>query len=162
MINILFCDLDDTLITTVSGKTFPEGIWDMKPKFEVWDAIKVLKPDQIVIVSNQGGVELGYVSCSSIISKLQYICECIEDYTEIVTYYDICTSNDKNNPKRKPNPGMLEGYLPKDFNPTDYLMIGDASGKEGQWSDSDKQTAINAGIPYLDVDDFVKQYTISK
>ena len=34
-------------------------------------------------------------------------------------------------------------------------MIGDASGKEGQFSDSDKKTAENFGIDYMDVDDFV-------
>lgn len=36
---VLFCDLDDTLIETLSGKTFPKGIWDMKIKFDVLDAI---------------------------------------------------------------------------------------------------------------------------
>lgn len=35
------------------------------------------------------------------------------------------------------------------------LMIGDASGKEGQFSDSDKKTAENFGIAYMDVNDFV-------
>lgn len=39
----------------------------------------------------------------------------------------------------------------------DCLMIGDASGKEGQFSDSDLQTAKNFGIDYLDVKDFVKE-----
>lgn len=34
-------------------------------------------------------------------------------------------------------------------------MIGDASGKEGQFSDSDKKTAGNFGCEYMDVDDFV-------
>lgn len=35
-------------------------------------------------------------------------------------------------------------------------MIGDASGKEGQFSDSDKRCAENFGVDYLDVNDFVK------
>lgn len=34
--------------------------------------------------------------------------------------------------------------------------VGDASGKEGQFSDIDKKTAENFGIDYLDVEDFVK------
>lgn len=37
-------------------------------------------------------------------------------------------------------------------------MIGDASGKEGQLSDSDKNTAENFGCEYMDVDDFVDKY----
>ena len=72
-----------------------------------------------------------------------------------------CETNDKSDPYRKPNVGMLERlleiYVGDDF---DYiksvsLMIGDASGKEGQFSDSDKKTAENFGIDYMDVDDFV-------
>ena len=37
-------------------------------------------------------------------------------------------------------------------------MIGDASGKEGQFFDSDKKTAENFGCEYMDVDDFVYKY----
>ena len=37
----------------------------------------------------------------------------------------------------------------------EMLMIGDASGKEGQFSDSDLKTAQNYNIDYLDVNDFV-------
>lgn len=52
---------------------------------------------------------------------------------------------------------LIEGFVGDDF---DYikqnsLMIGDASGKEGQFSDSDKKTAENFGIDYMDVEDFV-------
>lgn len=32
---VIFIDLDGTLIDTESGKTFPEGVWDMKLKMEV-------------------------------------------------------------------------------------------------------------------------------
>ena len=54
---------------------------------------------------------------------------------------------------------MLEMYFNNEFNnelKNELLMIGDASGKEGQFSDSDKKTAENFGIDYMDVDDFVK------
>ena len=37
---VLFCDLDGTLIDTVSGNTFPNGIWDMKFKFDVLESYK--------------------------------------------------------------------------------------------------------------------------
>lgn len=58
---VLFCDMDGTLIETASGETFPKGIWDMKFKFDVLDAIKNLNPEEIFIVTNQGGIEKGMV-----------------------------------------------------------------------------------------------------
>ena len=36
------------------------------------------------------------------------------------------------------------------------LMIGDASGKPGDFSDSDKKCAENFGIDYIDVRDFLE------
>ena len=39
------------------------------------------------------------------------------------------------------------------------LMIGDASGLPGQFSNSDKKCAENFGIEYLDVSEFVKTYS---
>ncbi len=47
---------------------------------------------------------------------------------------------------------FIDGY---DFDSRNALMIGDASGKKGQFSDSDIQCAKNAGIKYCDVDDFI-------
>ena len=75
-----------------------------------------------------------------------------------------CETNDKSDPYRKPNALMLEDlletYVGDDF---DYirqisLMIGDASGKEGQFSDSDKKTAENFYIDYVDVNDFIDDF----
>ena len=74
-----------------------------------------------------------------------------------------CLTNDKSNPYRKPNTGMLETLLEKyvgddlDHIKSKSLMIGDASGKEGQFSDSDKKTAENFDIDYMDVEDFVSK-----
>ena len=161
---VLFADLDGTLIDTVSGDTFPKGIWDMRIRFDVLDAIKKLNPDFVFIISNQGGIELGYVKNMSFFSKCNYVRHIIEDYcrNNIRSAFSYCESNDKNDSRRKPNTGMLEEFYHDyvegfDFNKKDALMIGDASGKEGQFSDSDKKTAENFGIDYLDVEDFVKE-----
>lgn len=167
---VLFCDLDGTLIETLSGKIFPKGIWDMKFKFDVLDAIKNLAPEYIFIVTNQGGIEKGFVNKRNFEFKMEYILRSIKEYgINSFIEYNYCPFNDKDNKYRKPNIGMLsslcERYIaskkpiPKIAN-IDCLMIGDASGLEGQFSDSDKKTAENFGIDYLDVNDFIKEYNV--
>ena len=158
---ILFADLDGTLIKTKSGETFPKGIWDMEFRFDVLDAIKKLRPDYILIVSNQGGIESGFVDSYDFQSKSEYIGRAIKEYCGCKCYCEYCETNNKQNYYRKPNTGMLNRLLQEvrtneGIIKEDCLMIGDASGKEGQFSDTDKKTAENFGIDYLDVDDFVK------
>ena len=158
---ILFADLDGTLIETLSGETFPNGIWDMKFKFNVLDAIKKMNPKIILIASNQGGIELGYITEEEFDAKMEYIRKSIEDYCEIKCRAIYCPTNDKADPYRKPNTKMLERlaemYVGDDFDTikSKSLMIGDASGKEGQFSDSDKKTDENWGIDYMDITDFI-------
>lgn len=159
--DIIFSDLDGTLIKTISGETFPKGIWDIKIRFEVLDKIKEIKPKYLLIVSNQGGIERGFVDSHNFNAKSEYLTRAIGEYCGCKCYSMYCEINDETNPYRKPNTGMLENllemYVGDDF---DYikqksLMIGDASGKEGQFSDSDKKTAENFGIDYMDVEDFI-------
>ena len=158
--NVIFSDLDGTLINTISGETFPKGIWDMKIRFEVLDKIKEIKPEYVLIASNQGGIEKGFVDLYNFKAKSEYITRVIREYCDCKCFSMCCIHNDKSNPYRKPNTGMLEDlsdYVYGDFDDIKSvsLMIGDASGKEGQFSDSDKKTAENFGIDYMDVDDFV-------
>ena len=158
---VIFCDLDGTLIETISGETFPKGIWDMRIKFDVLDAIKMLHPQYVFIVSNQGGVESGFVDEDNFCAKLGYVAGAIREYCDCECNFMCCLTNDKSNPYRKPNTKMLEDLLEKyvgddiDYIKPKCLMIGDASGKEGQFSDSDKKTAENFGIDYMDVEDFI-------
>ena len=160
--DVIFSDLDGTLINTISGETFPKGIWDMEIRFDVLNAIKKLQPDYILIVSNQGGIESGFVDADDFQVKLEYIGRAIREYCGCKCYCEYCETNDKKDPHRKPNIAMLnhltERYAGDDFEyiKSVSLMIGDASGKEGQFSDTDKTTAENFGIDYLDVDDFVE------
>ena len=159
---ILFCDLDGTLIETISGSTFPKGIWDMKLRFDVLDAICKLDPEYILIVSNQGGIESGFVDRHDFKSKSEYITRAIREYCECKCYGMYCETNAKSDIYRKPNTGMLENLIESyvgddiEYIKQKSLMIGDASGKEGQFSDSDKKTAENFGIDYMDVNDFIK------
>ena len=66
---VIFADLDGTLIDTISGEIFPKGIWDMRIKFDVLDKIKEIKPEYLLIVSNQGGIESGFVDAHNFRAK---------------------------------------------------------------------------------------------
>ena len=161
---VLFADLDDTLIYTISGNTFPSGIWDMKIKFDVLYKIKKMNPKCLLIVTNQGGIEKGFVNKRNFEIKMEYICRSIKEYTGVEVEYSYCEKNDPSFEYRKPNTGMLSslinkmiyrGFIDKDICKSDILMIGDASGFSWQFSDSDKKCAENFGIDYMDVYDFV-------
>ena len=158
---IIIADLDGTLIKTISGETFPKGVWDMQLRFDVLDKIKEMSPKYVLIVSNQGGIEKGFVNKDNFAAKAEYIGRAIEEYCGCECYCAYCPSNDKSNHDRKPNTGMIE-LLNRDYIGADFiylkatsLMIGDASGKPNQFSDSDKKTAENFGCDYMDVEDFI-------
>ena len=166
---ILFADLDGTLIQTASGKTFAEDCTDFRIRKDVLDKIKTMTGlEYLAIVTNQGGVPQ-FISQHDVEVKIKSIVEFIRSYFAqhpfspdddvLKISAEYCASTEKDHPCRKPNTGMLENF--KKYSGLDVidksvmLMIGDASGKEGQFSDSDKKCAENFGIDYLDVEDFL-------
>lgn len=124
---ILFLDLDGTLIETASGKTFTTDLWDMRFKMDVFEKLKkfYIENDVLIIhiVSNHGEVELGYTSYGGVNSKIQYVARCLEEYIEkgsnlereVCVSYMFCCKNDKNDPNRKPNMGMLKTTMEEDL-----------------------------------------------
>lgn len=116
----------------------------------------------IAIVTNQDGIPQ-YVSENDFYAKLIAIRTFVCQYTRVpMTAGGYCISPDADNENRKPNTGMLsrivrsyEETFSDKFTPDNALMIGDTSGKPGQWSDTDKKTAENFGIEYMDVEDFI-------
>jgi DNA 3'-phosphatase len=175
---ILFIDFDGTLVETASGQTFPKDVADVKVKHEVIEALKTLtaKTDLqfIAIVSNQGGVEQGHYTMEAVKCKVMSITRIVQaaindnlaklNKPGIAMPVCFCASTDKENPDRKPNIGMIERILADierrrpdvDTDNACQFMIGDASGKPGDFSDSDKKCAENAEIDYIDVRDFVE------
>lgn len=166
---VLFADLDGTLTQTITGEIFPQGIWDMQFRLEILRAIHYFGFECLVIVTNQGGIEKGYVDEKNFVKgKMEYVRRSLEEYLGIPVEYDYCPFNDEQNVFRKPNPGMLQAAYIRfiisrwhiDADKKDMLMIGDASGKVGQFSDTDKKTAENFGIDYMDVEDFYNAYFV--
>ena len=147
----LFIDLDGTIIETKSGRKFPVDSDDWKFKRHIWDALKYTLDvhkniGYIIIVSNQAGIEAGYVKEEDFKSKLQKIKKRIESkypYLFVLSYY----TTSKKSPMRKPNPGIAHACANKyQIDLASSVMIGDAGGEEGDFSDSDLQFAINSGI----------------
>ena len=119
---VIFCDLDGTLIETISGEAFPKGIWDMRIKLDVLDALKKLNPEYVLIVSNQGGIESGFVDTHDFNSKCEYITRAIREYCGCECYAMYCDTNNKSDPYRKPNTKMLETLL-EDYVGDDFDFI---------------------------------------
>lgn len=185
---ILLFDFDGTLIETASGNTFATDLTDMRIKMDVVNkALDLMQENGVkvfAIVSNQGGVGLGYVEASDIEAKIEYVLRCVHDMAVkrgirgVLYEKRLCYSNDEQNPMRKPNTGMIDDILMKckdtvmrgmNFSQLKgcSLMVGDASGLPGQFSDSDKVCAENAGIDYMDVIQFLGKdldlnYVLSK
>ena len=141
---ILLFDFDGTLIETASGNTFATDLTDMRIKMDV----------------------------VNIEAKIEYVLRSVHDLAVkrgirgVLYEKRLCYSNDEQNPMRKPNTGMIDDILMKckdtvmrgmNFSQLKgcSLMVGDASGLPGQFSDSDKVCAENAGIDYMDVITFV-------
>ena len=172
---ILFADLDGTLITTSSGKTFPEDCSDFRIRLDVLDRIRKMDGLRFLfIVTNQGGIPK-FVSRKDFEAKIFAINTFVQGYLntdsgfvmndgDIEVNFAFCDSMDKECPNRKPNTGMLEHFINSNLrfarpcyrDKANMLMIGDASGKPGQFSDSDKKCAENFGIDYMDIEDFIK------
>lgn len=147
---IIFADLDGTLIDTISGETFPKGIWDMKIKFEVLDKIKELQPLALMIVTNQSYIE------SDFELKMEYIHRSINRYTgiiSIVSYKKDYKSDNIDMVKDLWFNIQNKWYKHEGITCNDALMIGNASSEEKP--NSNKEHAKNFGIDYIDVDDFV-------
>lgn len=160
---VLFSDLDDTLIHTISGKTFPEDCSDFRIDLKVLDKIKEVLPnlEYLFIVSNQSGISKGYVDEDKFTAKYRSIMNFIFCYfnTSIIVDMHYCPNGDPKDVYRKPNTGMLSNlinlHMVHNATKEEMLMIGDASGNPGDWSDYDKKTAENFGIDYIDVKDFL-------
>lgn len=151
--NVLFCDLDGTLITTLTGKEFPQGCYDMKIRLDALEAILNYNPDFVVIVSNQGGIESGYVNENFFKDKISWVASNIAEFCKCSVAYDYCKSVNKDDYRRKPNPGMLIGHLTTITsvnNNANFLMIGDRQ--------EDLECAKNANISYNDIQDFINKY----
>lgn len=184
---ILLFDFDGTLVETRSGSLFAKDLTDMKIKQDVVNrALDLMEQNGVKyfgIISNQYDVGVGFVSDEDIDAKINYVLRCVHDLAVkrgirgvVYGHYE-CFSIDEHDPMMKPNPGMvykalgacrlmMDGITYEDITKM-TLMVGNASGMPGQFSDSDKVCAEKAGVDYMDVIQFVGKdldlnYVLSK
>lgn len=140
----LFLDLDHTIVKPRSGERFPrdKDDWEFLPKI-LHKINHYYNKDHIpIVVTNQGGIEAGYVDFNDFIDKADTVTRKIASYLDYhdgrIPYY-FCQYVDDSNYYRKPNPGMaIKAALDFELNLYASLMVGDM--------DSDKKFAKSAGI----------------
>jgi DNA 3'-phosphatase len=153
-VKVLFLDMDHNLIQPKDGKRFPDDPTDWE--FILPTKEKVLELHEqgykVVVVSNQGGIAFGEEAHEGL--KLKF--EAIKAAMGIPMVFFYCASRSKTDPMRKPNPGMAKKAAQLyDIDWENSIMVGDASGLPGRFSDSDKMFAVNAGIgTFYDTEEF--------
>lgn len=149
-------DMDGTIITTKSGKTFATDETDWK----LWDnripkKLKELHNEgkYIALISNQNGIQAKQTTPAAVQSKVDAIIAHINSIEPDIPIDFICAIDDDH--FRKPCTGMLEFLVlarcPHVMKNTS-IYVGDAAGREKEgarpkdFSDSDLKLALNAGI----------------
>lgn len=140
-VKALFIDLDHTIIETKSGNSFPKDKDDWKFKKgilgKMYDYYK--NGYVIYIVTNQGGIDDGYVTVQEFMDKLNLIIATIREYLndcrgDAIAYNDkdlfpavqYRVGLHKGSKYRKPNASWIDEELFIDKK--ESLMVGDASG----------------------------------
>lgn len=72
---ILLIDMDGTLVTTKSGKPFPENYSDRLPSLYLPAILQRYKDEgwAIAMVTNQGGIEAGFKTIEDTVKELRYV-----------------------------------------------------------------------------------------
>jgi len=178
MKKILFCDLDGTLRTTLSGETFAKHPRDYKIIPGTASKLNQLitKGWKIHGISNQGGVNAGHKSIEDCVHEMFYAMDLFPQLYSILFCPDYegqkCLEVQRMNiyhiknlqnvsrefpvligSYRKPKAGMLEIILKREnmrppFDSDELLMVGDRP--------EDERAANAIGAPFMWADDWLK------
>ena len=142
-------DLDNTIITTKSGKKFPKDQMDWKwLNTNVKNKLITLSKEYVIaIFTNQLGISLGKQSKSELIDKFSNI------YKELDVPIIFLVS-DRKDFYRKPGVGMWQVLEKEGIIKEGSFYVGDAAGRETDFSNSDKEFALNIGIDFYTPEDF--------
>lgn len=154
---VIFTSLDNTLITTKSGKQFPIHSEDWKFIDATINIINQYTKMgyKVVIVTNQGGIALGVLNEGVFRNKIEKICTSLEkllNLSENSISYRFSTNIQETAYDRKPNPAMAFDVLyDEELTLKDSVMLGDKI--------SDREFAQNAGITdYISIKAILNSY----
>lgn len=150
--NYVMFDLDNTLITTKSGKTFPKDENDIKPLFE--NTISKLNKSNVVIFTNQ----LGLLKDNKGLSKDQWLSRLKILLNQLTNKFIVFASlgtkgyyleNSLYYAYRKSGIGMYKEFL-NNYNNNilslNRIYVGDALGRSTDFSDCDIKFAANCSL----------------
>lgn len=165
--NLYMFDLDGTLITTQSGNKFPKTHKDWQwidnviiPKLKSI----ILRDDHavIIIISNQKVSKSNEKKKNIIKRKLKSIFDALT--SELPDKARIClyaaTGSDR---YRKPSTGIFEDHVAPMLGPNTktIIYVGDAAGRDSDFSDSDRKLAYNIQLylNYIESPNKIKFFT---
>ena len=141
-------DLDYTLLKPAGKHKFPKHKDDAMPVYpQVLGKLEELQADgyKIVIFTNQRGLGK-HISIDDIYHK-------VDTYLAHGAAIDVYISY-QGDQYRKPIPGMFDIFMENNGPLEDIFYVGDAAGRDGDFSASDAQFAYNCGIPFYTPEQF--------
>lgn len=166
---IIMCDLLDNVIEPLSAQgrtcTQPQGIYDMRIKFEVLDRFRAINPEYLFILTNQNFTP-GTTGEKVFKAMVDYLVLAIAEYMRIPYENVRCfvkTGYDIRDPFVKPNVGLMQTALKgipdlkEKYKKDDILVCGSASGLAGQ-GNRDIEMAKRFGVDYIDIQELLSYY----
>ena len=166
---IIMCDLLDNIIEPLSSQgrpgVSPQGIYDMRIKFEVLDRFRAINPEFLFILTNQNFTP-GTAGEKVFKAMVDYLVLAIAEYMRIPYENVKCfvkTGYDIRDPYVKPNVGLMQVALKsipdlkEKYKKEDILVCGSASGLAGQ-GNRDIEMAKRFGVDYIDIQELLSYY----
>lgn len=148
---VVICDVLDCLYESWESNgrpnILPRAIFDLKPKFDVWDKLASFNPQKIYIIFPAGELVPSFGNRDAASVCLEYIAQSLSTYLRIPRRNcTILQQMQQGIPKSKTLFGALKDWKNKD----DMVYIGICSGRWGL-SERDKDAAHEIGIDYIDM-----------
>lgn len=149
---IVICDALDCLVESYdsNGKpgVMPRAIFDLKPKFNVWEKLASFNPTKLYIIFPAEGLVPSFGDTNSTVVALEYVAYSIATYLRLPRRNCLILKQMKQGiPKEHAIASLLNEESP---DPSDIVYVGVRSGKWGL-SSQDKDAAKALGIDYIDM-----------